>query len=189
MEERRFNPQLLEKLNNPERLKALAPDFIWERLNISTLQTMIDIGAGTGFYSIPFVNYYKESKLYACDLSDIMINWMEENVCPKYDNIIPVKMEEYSIPLQNNIADLVFMINLHHELKSPEKMLTDCYRLLKTGGKIAIADWKKEEMPDGPPIQIRYQTEEVKKHLLDTGFNNIEIYNELSMHYLIIAEK
>ena len=150
---------------------------------------MLDIGAGTGFFSIPFFDFFKKGEIYACDVSEIMINWMKENVCPKYSNIIPVKMEEYYVPLDNNIADLILMINLHHELKNPEKMLTECSRLLKTGGKIAIIDWKKENMPYGPSIDLRYTTEEVKKHLLDTNFNKIEIYNELSKNFLIIAEK
>ena len=44
---------------------------------------------------------------------------LKENVSPKYPNIVPIKTEEHYVPLDDGIADLVFMINLHHELDNP----------------------------------------------------------------------
>jgi SAM-dependent methyltransferase len=118
-----------------------------------------------------------------------MINWMQENILPKYGNIIPLKMEDNHVPLNNNIADFLFMINLYHELDSPGKMLNECYRLLKSKGKIAISDWKKEETENGPSIELRYDANEVKEQLLAAGFEKISIHSELANNYLIIAEK
>jgi tRNA A58 N-methylase Trm61 len=51
----RFDPKKLEKLNNPERLKIVPPQYIWKMLNLKNVRTIVDIGAGTGFFSIPFL--------------------------------------------------------------------------------------------------------------------------------------
>ena len=187
MNEKRFNPKKLHKLNNPKRLLDLPPEYIWSKLNMNAANVIMDIGAGTGFFSIPFANYTKE--LFACDISDIMIEWMTKNICPKYPNIIPLNMETNSVPLQDKISDLVYMINLHHELDEPDKMLKECRRLLKDNAMIFIADWKKEEMAEGPPMHLRCLPVEVKKQLLSVGFRNIALYDEMEKHFLIVAEK
>ena len=161
MDDKKFDPKKLQKLNNPERLLDIPPEKIWSHLNLNLaeLSTFIDIGAGTGFFSIPFVKYIENGKIYACDISEVMISWMTSNICPKYPNIIPLKMEEDTIDLQDDSADLVYMINLHHELDSPVQMLEEAYRLLKRKGKVFIVDWRKEEMPQGPPKEIRCKPE------------------------------
>jgi len=191
MDDKKFDPKKLQKLNNPERLLDTPPEEIWKHLNlnIGELDTFIDIGAGTGFFSVPFVKYIKNGKIYACDISELMVNWMTSNICPKYPNIIPIRMEENTIILQDELADLVYMINLHHELNSPEQMLKEAYRLLKRAGKIFIVDWKKEEMPQGPPVEIRYKPEKVQDQLLKAGFEDVNIYNEMQKHFLLVARK
>ncbi len=189
MSEKKFDPKKLHKLNNPERLKDIPPEYIWNKLDITNPDTLIDIGAGTGFFSIPFLRYLKNGKIFACDISDIMIQWMNDNICPKYPNIVPVKMEENKVPLKDGIADLLYMINLHHELEKPEEMLKQSLRLLKNNGKIFIVDWKKVEMPEGPPLHLRYSPEKVHAQLASSGFKKISIYKEMPKHFLIIAEK
>ncbi len=186
MNDKKFDPKNLEKLNNPERLKDLPPQFIWDQTGLDSAETIVDIGAGTGLFSIQFSFYSRE--IYACDISEQMINWLGENVCPNHRNIIPVKMDETSVPLDDDIADAVFMINLYHELDEPDAMLAECRRLLKDGGRICIVDWKKENMSEGPPVDFRYMPSEVRKQIQKAGFNDITISEELEKHFLITAK-
>ena len=186
--DKRFDPRKLDRLNNPERYKALSPEFIAEKAGLGKPEVIIDLGAGTGFYSIPFAKMYESSKIYALDISDIMIDWMVKNLSHDYSNIIPLKINDNEIPLDAGIADFLFMINLHHELESPGKMLGECSRVLKSTGKIAISDWKKIETEHGPPIEIRYKAEEVEEQLIAAGFRNIRVFN-LATNFLIIADK
>lgn len=189
IKEKLFNPKKLSKLNNSQRLKALPPQFIIDKSGIKNPKVVIDLGAGTGFYSIPFAREYKYCKIYACDISEVMVDWMLDHVSDQYENIIPVKIEDNSILLIDEIADFLFMINLHHELDKPKETLEECYRLIKVGGKITISDFKKEKSEVGPPYEQRVEPSEVMKMLLETGFSDIRIYNELEQNYLITATK
>jgi ubiquinone/menaquinone biosynthesis C-methylase UbiE len=189
MIDKKFNPEKMQKLNNPQRLKEISPDYIWSKLNLKKADVLVDLGAGTGFFSIAFLKLANSSKIYACDISNVMLDWMKQNIVSEYPEINPVKSEEDSIPLDNGIADLVFMINLYHELDNPEGSVKEAYRILRPGGKIFIADWRKEKMDDGPPIEIRYTPEKVRDHLGQAGFNKINIFNELPKHFLVIGEK
>ncbi|MCB2217742.1 class I SAM-dependent methyltransferase [Desulfofustis glycolicus] len=187
MSEKRFNPKKLHKLNNPKRLHDLPPDYLWAKADLQATEVLVDIGAGTGFFSIPFVPLTK--RLYACDISEIMLDWLRENVCPHYPSIIPVKMEMQAVPLPDQLADLVYMINLHHELDDPAILLRECWRLLKDGGKLLIVDWKKQEMAEGPPAQIRCLPSKVKDDVVRAGFRNGVVDEALAKHFLLVAEK
>ncbi len=189
MNDKKFDPKKLQKLNNPQRLIDIPLDYIWGKLNIAKPDVCVEIGAGTAFFDIAVLQKHETSTIYACDLSEVMIEWMKENVFPKYPNIIPVKTEEYTVPLEDGIADLVFMINLHHELDNPSLTIKEAKRILKPNGKIFIVDWKKIEMPEGPPAQIRCLPEQVQEQLLNAGFKNVDMYNELPKHFLVLGQK
>ena len=185
----KFNPKKLKKLNDPERLKDIPPQWIWGKLQLNKPQVLVDVGAGTGFFSIPFVELTEKGKVYACDISTTMMDWMHQNVCSNHKHIIPVKMQETVVELPDEIADLVYMITLHHELKAPLQLIKECRRLLKTGGKIAIVDWKKVEMAMGPPLEIRCTVGLVENQLNEAGFQSVAIHNDLAKHFLVIARK
>lgn len=189
MNEKKFDPKKLEKLNNPNRMKDIPPDYVWGKLSMVKPEVLVEIGAGTAFFSIAFLQHAKHSKIYACDVSEVMVNWVKENVVQKFPNIIPVKTEEHSIPLDDGIADLVFMINLHHELDNPTLTVKEAYRILKPGGNIFIIDWIKKNMDEGPPAKIRFFPEQVKEQLVNSEFIHVNIFSELSKHFLIVGKK
>ena len=190
MTDKKFNPKKIDKLNNPERLKIQNPDLIWSALELAKVEIMVDIGAGTGFFAMPFADKAKQANLYACDTSDVMIDWMLENLPESYTGrIIPLKSTENSIPLENGVADLVYMINLHHELDNPDIMLNETTRLLKPGGKVLVIDWKDVETPGGPPQDIRIAVETIVNQFEKTGLSNVQSKDILQHHCYVVGEK
>ena len=183
----KFDPKKLAKLNNPERFKTLNPNVIWDALDMQNPKVLIDIGAGTGFFTKEFSKKLADGKIYACDSSEVMIQWMQENITD--GNIIPLQCSEAFVDLPDTIADLVYMINVHHEILEPERLLSEAYRLLKIGGKVAIIDWKAEEMQDGPPLKIRISDKIIGQQLSEIGFINIVKHNVLPLHSFITAQK
>lgn len=189
MHDHKFNPEFLHKLNNPDRLKDLPPDILFSQFKSMKPEIILDIGAGTGFFSVQLAKYFPPAKVFACDISHEMIAWMNENICSDHDQISTHLMTENHIPFDDSVADLLVMINLHHELDDPDMMLKECHRVLKPGGHILIADWKKDEMPMGPPTEIRCKTEDVEIQLRNAGFENITVNMMLEKHFVIIGEE
>jgi SAM-dependent methyltransferase len=189
MNEKKFDPKKLHKLNNPQRLVDIPVDYIWSKIGRTAPEVFVDIGAGTGFFSVPFLKYLKNGKIFACDTSAIMIEWMTANICPRYPDIVPLEMEESVVPLEDGIADLVYMINLHHELDNPQAILAESSRILKKNGALVIVDWKKEEMAEGPPLHIRCSPDRVQEQLAGAAFENVLIFDNMVKHFLVVAEK
>lgn len=189
MNEKKFDTGKLTKLNNPKRLEDIPPAYIWEKLNLEKSDVLVEIGAGTAFFSSAFLQHSTHAKIYACDVSDVMIEWMQGNIVQKYPNIIPIRSEENSVALEDGIADLVFTINLHHELDNPDLIIKEAYRMLKPGGTLFIVDWKKNSIAEGPPAHIRFLPEQVEEQLVNSGFRHVNIFGELPKHFLVVGKK
>ncbi len=189
MNEKKFDPKKLKKLNNSNRLKDIPAAYILDKLELAQSNVFVDIGAGTALFSIAFLEQAEPDTVYACDISTTMLDWIEEKIVPDYPSIYPVKTGEASVPLENEIADLIFMINLHHELENPNQTLEEAVRILKVGGKVLVVDWKKQDMAEGPPTHIRCVAEKVGNQMEKAGLHHIQISNKLEKHFFVIGQK
>lgn len=189
MPEETFDPAKLDRLNNPDRLLDIPPDVVWKQVKREDPEVFVDIGAGTGFFSIQFLRYLKNGIIYACDTSETMIQWMQTHVVPEFPAIVPLQMDGPVVPLKDDIADLVFMITLHHELDAPESILEEARRIVKPAGAVAIVDWKPEAGPTGPPGPKRCRPDQVKAQLFKAGFQNVQSGEDLPKHFLVSAVK
>jgi len=189
MEDQSFISQKVERLNNPIRSQDFPIDFVIETAPLSNPQIMIDLGAGTAFFSAPLARLFPDCKIYACDISQAMIDWIKTNIVPHCSNIIPLTIEPNCIPLADGVADFIFMVNLHHELDDPHLTLNQCFRLLKPKGKIAVSDWKKEKTERGPAIDRRCDPDKVKDQLASAGFGSIRLYQDFPNNFMLLATK
>ncbi len=189
-ESRKFDPKSIDKLNNPERFDRENPDVIWKELELTDPRVLVDIGAGTGFFAVPFARKGPAITVHACDLQDEMLAWLREHIPGDLrGRIIPVKMEERSVPLPDGIADLVYMINLHHELEDRSAIMRECFRLLKPGGTVMAIDWKKSETPSGPPQEIRVTEEEIVSDMKAAEFRDVKRHPVLPYHNFVTGKK
>ncbi len=190
MESKKFDLKKIGKLNDPSRLQRENPDLIWQVLALENPKILVDIGAGTGFFASRFAWKLDCGKVYACDIEPVMIDWMKDHL-PEVDEgtVIPLRMTERAVPLADGIADLVYMVNLHHELEDPEAIIREAFRLLKPGGKLAIVDWARSATPEGPPQQIRVAAETIRDQMAAGGFTEIAVHDELPYHSFIEGRK
>ena len=107
-ESRKFDPRSLEILNSPDRFDWENPDVLWKELDLKEPGVLVNIGAGTGFFAVPFAHKSPHVTIYACDLQDEMLAWLREHLPEDlHRRITPLKMEETRVPLPDSIADLV----------------------------------------------------------------------------------
>lgn len=71
--DKRFNPEHAAKLDNPERRKALPPETILTLLDIQTGDTVLDLGAGTGYFTLPASKLCRE--VIALDVEPQMLDY------------------------------------------------------------------------------------------------------------------
>ena len=150
-------------------------------------ETVLDLGSGGGTDVLAASRYVGEKgKVYGLDMTDEMLELANQNKeLAGARNVEFLKGFIEEIPLPDETVDVVIsncVINLSMD---KEKVFQEIYRVLKPGGRLAIADiLSLKEVP----AKIRKMTEmwvsciagamdidQCKKILSQVGFRNIEI--------------
>lgn len=185
----KFDVAKLERLNDPARLELLDPDVMWSALGEPQPSVIVDIGAGTGIFAGRFAEMAPGATVYAADTHATMVEWMREHRAPSIgERFRPLLSSEDSVPLPDAIADLVVMVNLHHELVSPGANYVEAARLLKPDGQLLVVDWSPGA-EGGPPQEIRASAEDLVRSVASAGFRDAAAHEGLSKHSLITARR
>ena len=161
---------------NPQAIAALKEGEI-----------VLDLGSGAGFDVFLAANQVgKTGKVIGVDMTPQMITKARENVEKgNYSNVEFRLGEIENIPVQDNSIDVVIsncVINLSPE---KQKVFNDTFRILKPGGRLAIADVvATAELPEEVKNDIALYSGcisgastiiELEETLTEAGFVNIEI--------------
>ena len=183
-----FDPARIERLRSPERLQYFNPELIWEVLHPSDKCTLIDVGAGVGFLTIPFAENFPHAKIYGCDILEGMVRELREDAKQRgIDNLHALQMSPNHVDLNDDVADFIVMTQVHHELDTPESLLVECMRLLKPGGTIAIVDWADDENDKSPPAGRRVPLARIRAQLQRVAFQNITTHDVYDYHVFVTA--
>jgi SAM-dependent methyltransferase len=186
----KFDVRKLERLNDEGRFETLIPEAMWGALGDPLPRTIIEIGSGPGLFAARFAAMAPDATVYAVDTEPVMLEWMRANRNEVADGrIVPVLADETSIPLEDGIADLVTMINLHHELAEPAETYAEAFRLVAAGGQVLVVDWARSETPHGPPLAVRASAETLEALLRDAGFVDVRVHDGLPWHSMLTATK
>ncbi|MFZ3382650.1 MAG: class I SAM-dependent methyltransferase [Candidatus Methanoperedens sp.] len=172
-------------LDDPERIRFLNPEIIFDKLGLTGEMVLADLGCGTGFFSIPASKRVK--KVFALDIQQEMLDLvLEKTKKEKITNIEILLSEESSIPLPGNYVDVLLIVNVFHELQDKLSILKEVKRVLTKKGRLIIIDWKKIEMDAGPPLEERLDEKEVIGICFETGFNIHEQSYAGPYNYLLV---
>ena len=164
-------PTSVERMLRPERAETLDPFRVMSHCPVNPRDTVVDIGCGPGYFTLPLAKYLIYGKVFALDASDEMIQACQERVNQaRLGNVEVVKCEEYEFPVEAGVADGLFIsVTLHHP-EDRVRFLTAAKEMLKPGGWCFIVEWQKKETESGPPQQVRITTEELRQIAKDSGF-------------------
>lgn len=172
--------------------KFFNPEKILQQMEISTdLNSVVDLGSGFGTFSIP-VSQMIKGKVHAFDIESDMILQLQTKIDQQDIKNINLYLKDFIMEgtgLDDNSTDYVMLFNLLHHDK-PHQILSEIFRILKTGGKVGIIHWRSDILtPRGPHIDFRSTPDECKQWAVESGF---VITKELTLepyHFGILISK
>ena len=84
-------------------------------------------------------------------------------------------------------ADLVLMVDVYHHIEHRQDYFRKVREGLKTGGKLVVIDFKKIETPDGPPVSMRIEPQQVQSELAAAGFKTFSVDSTLLPYQYIVT--
>jgi len=149
-----------------------------------------DIGAGTGYFALPLARAAGSTgKVWAVDAQAEMLALLKERAGAE-STIEPVLAEARATTLADSSCTLVFLANVWHEVSDRNAMVHEADRILKSGGRVAVLDWRPDVEPvAGPPLEHRLSPETARNDLLAAGFENVTARNVGAYSWLVMASR
>ncbi len=185
-----FPPDKIFLLEEPRNWQDT--EEILDRLRINPGDKIADIGAGSGYFTIPLaLRVGDKGIVFAEEIQIEMVNFISKKVEKQGLNNVRVVFGKVEDPsLLDDFLNLVFLTNTYHELEKPLLMFENIRKDLKYNVRLAIIDWDPEKKsPFGPPTDMRVSKETVIKEVERIGFDLIEKHRFMPYHYFLVFRK
>jgi len=167
------------------------PDTVLNSIGIEKGMTLVDLGSGPGFFTIPMAQATGENGIvYAVDSDPTMLEHLRDNIAKLGANnsIIQIVRGDVSdTGLPGNSVDVAFFANVLHEVENKKAFLREVKRLCKPAAYVVDVDWKKVPTERGPPLKIRLSEEEAANLLSESGFAVMKQMDVGPKHYELIC--
>ena len=175
--------------NDVERRKWQNPEAILANIGVKPGITFIDVGCGTGFFTIPTAHMVGDNgKVLALDVNSSFIAKLQERAKIEHINNLSVSIgRAEDLVLCNQCADIVFFGIVLHDFQDAAKVLENAKKMVKANCILVNLDWKKKPMDFGPPLKIRFDEQNAADLIERAGFNIESIEDSGPYHYIITA--
>lgn len=158
--------------------------------NISTGDTVIDLGSGAG--NDCFVARHETGetgKVIGVDFTPIMIEKARENAEKLGFNNVEFREGDIdNMPISNNVADVIVSNCVLNLVPNKEKVINEIFRVLKPGGHFSISDivlvgdlpetLKQDAEMYAGCVAGAIQKNEYLNYIKNSGFSNVVIQKE-----------
>ena len=133
--------------------------------NLTDLGEILELGCGTGYFTEAIAKNSKH--VFATDLSEELLEKARERLGDN-DKFTFQKENGLALTFKSNKFDTVFMANVIHVIENPQRVLQECYRVLKDNGLLVITSFTNYNMK---PLEI-----------IKLGFRYIKVWGKPPKH-------
>jgi ubiquinone/menaquinone biosynthesis C-methylase UbiE len=157
----------------------LEPDFV-----------VADIGAGTGYFSLPIAARVPQGRVLAVDIQPEMLEIISSRIVQSgIANVEPVLGGIDSPNLAASSIDLAFIVDAYHEFSHPFEMGQGLFEALKPGGQLVLIEYRGEDA--SVPIKRLHKmtAQQAGKEIRALGFRGPDVLDVLPQQHILIFTK
>ena len=187
----KFDPSNKGLLVSTQRQQSIDVHRVLSLIPLHAYHVVADIGCGPGFFAIPLGKYVFHGKVFALDVQQEMLDATKEELERIHlTNVELVLSEEGSLPLEDSSLDGAFAAFVIHEADDPKGLLGETMRCLRRkGGWLALLEWHKREMDEGPPVEDRIDEDDLRDMAEDAGFRLSARHIINDKQYMLVMAK
>jgi SAM-dependent methyltransferase len=174
--------------DHPSRAAWQKPDEVVALLALTPGMTVVDVGAGTGYFlSRLSAAVGASGRVVATDIQRDMVRYMNERAArEKLGNVSAVLAPPDDVGVAAGSADRALVVDVWHHIQGREQYAARLARVLRPGGAVVIVDFTLESRR-GPPRDHRLAPDTIMAELRAAGFA-VELASEsLPDQYVVIG--
>jgi len=142
-------------LERPDRAKWQRPDAIVAALGLVGSETVVDLGAGSGYFSFRLAHVLPRGSVVAIDIQPEMVRHMHHKAMTDGIQNLHVVLGQAEDPGIPPTADLVFLCDVLHHVPNQPAWLGKLAHEMKAGARLALVEFKEGKLPQGPPENLK----------------------------------
>jgi ubiquinone/menaquinone biosynthesis C-methylase UbiE len=185
--------QYIKMLERDTRQDMQLPEQILAELDFQPGETVADIGAGSGYFTVPVAHAVgPEGKVLALDIRQEMLDFIAARL-PKegLDNVELGLVQADDPQLPAHGVDTILMVDVFHYIKERQAYAEKLNAGLAPGGRLVVIDFRYDpdaEREFAPPIQQQVAREDLDADLAAAGFRVRAAHDFLPEQYFVIYE-
>jgi predicted methyltransferase len=190
---RLFEATDLGLLESPDRAAWQKPELIMDALRIAYGDTVADIGAGAGFFTVRLARRVGPNGLvYAEDIQQPMLESIKRRVSREGLKNVETRLgTDTDANLPKGTLDAVLVVDVYQEVETATdriRFLRHLADALKAKGHIGIVNYKPGEGGPGPDPQRRLERSVVEAEVRAAGLRVLDGAT-LPFQYLLVVGK
>jgi ubiquinone/menaquinone biosynthesis C-methylase UbiE len=177
-------------LDRPEREAEEAPSRAIAALGIAPGWVVADVGAGSGYYTVRLSQVVgPKGHVVATDLQPGMLDLIRKKVEQQgLTNVTLVQGRPDDPTLPAATFDAIVMVDVYHELASPQVFVRKLREALKPTGRLVLIEFRLED----PRVPIRevhkMSVAQVRQELGADGFQIEKVIDVLPWQHIIVLK-
>ena len=177
-------------LDRPEREAEEAPSKAIAALSIAPGSVVADVGAGSGYYTVRLSQVVgPRGRVVATDLQPGMLDLIRAKVERHgLTNVTLVQGRPDDPALPAATFDLIVMVDVYHELATPQTFVRKLREALKPDGRLVLIEFRLED----PRVPIRevhkMSVSQVREELGADGFQIDRVIDVLPWQHIIVLK-
>jgi len=175
-------------LEDPQRDAYQKPHEVIMALGLKEGEVVADIGAGSGYFAFRLAHHVGENgRIYAVDINPDMIVYMNRRIRDlQLRNVVTVLAVPDDPLLPDASVDRFFICDTWHHIANQKQYLALMKKMLRPGGQIIMIEFHKQELPVGPPVEMKVAREDLVRQMETNGFKLAKAHTFLPYQYFLI---
>jgi len=133
-------------LERPSREREERTDLLIQNMDLKATDSVVDLGAGTGYFSFPIAQQLSAGKVLAIDIEPEMLKRIEQRKkVSGIQNIETVLASKTNPNIPADSVDVVLLVDAYHEFSHPREVMAAVSRGLKPGGRVILVEYRGED--------------------------------------------
>ncbi|MGM0605915.1 MAG: class I SAM-dependent methyltransferase [Halobacteriota archaeon] len=177
-----------------------APGELLRSLGVSSNRSLVEVGAGNGYFALPAAAIVDPATVYAVDVDASLLAELRELASLNgIDNVEAIEADARSLSTAvPERVDVALLANCFHGVESKSALVAEVHRSLRSDGTFVVVNWhdrprERTEIagtPRGPPTPLRMPPADTREIVLDSApFTVSEEVDVPPYHYAIAFDR
>lgn len=174
--------------DDPARDAWQKPAELVAALGLAPGATVADLGAGTGYLARYLSSAVGTSgTVLAADTEPALVEHLRRRAeAEGLANLVPILASADNPRLPAAASDVVLVVDTWHHIDDRVAYARRLASALKPGGRVAIVDFHKRELPVGPPLDHKLAREQVIDEMTQAGYRLATEPDVLPYQYFLV---